>query len=310
MDYKTISIWNDVDKPTPCPQLDRNIDIDVLIIGGGITGISTAYHLKDNKLKVCLVEKNEIGGGVTSRTTGKLTYLQERQLSKINMYHGKVKTKMYLESQIYDMTLVKDIIKKEMISCNLEHVKSYTFSHKKNQKLQKEYKLLKEAGINLKKDNKLPNGEKVYSSFYIDDTYVFHPLKYLYALKDIISKSNISIYEHTKVLSVNKHDYYFICRTDKYNIKAKYVIFATHYPYFTLPFLMPLKTSIEKSYLEAFKVDKNYLFSAISISKPTISTRFHSTEKDIYQLYLTNSHNYCIFNNEKKNFKLQMDINR
>ena len=57
--------------------LNKDIDCDVLIIGAGITGLSTAYHLINSNLKVVVVEKDEIGNDVTARTTGKITYLQE-----------------------------------------------------------------------------------------------------------------------------------------------------------------------------------------------------------------------------------------
>lgn len=74
---KRKSIWLEGISSNTCPKLEHDIDVDVLIIGGGITGISTAYHLTSQNLSVCLVEKNKIAEGVTSRTTGKLTYLQE-----------------------------------------------------------------------------------------------------------------------------------------------------------------------------------------------------------------------------------------
>ena len=71
------SIWLDGLNFSESPFLDQEIEVDVLIIGGGMTGLSTAYQLIDSKLKVALVEANLIGHGVTSKTTGKLTYLQE-----------------------------------------------------------------------------------------------------------------------------------------------------------------------------------------------------------------------------------------
>ena len=74
---KNISIWLDELEKKSFKRLDKDINIDVLVVGGGITGISTAYHLSTGDLKVCLVEKNKLMEGVTSRTTGKLTYLQE-----------------------------------------------------------------------------------------------------------------------------------------------------------------------------------------------------------------------------------------
>ena len=106
MECKNKSIWANIKQEKICPKLDKNIDVDVLIIGGGMTGLSTAYHLLENNLKICLVEKNEIASGVSSRTTGKLTYLQENIYSKIKTYLGKDKAKLYLESQIEAINLV------------------------------------------------------------------------------------------------------------------------------------------------------------------------------------------------------------
>ena len=49
---------------------------DVLIIGGGITGLTAAYFLKDSDKKVTLIDKSIIAGGITSKTTAKINYLQ------------------------------------------------------------------------------------------------------------------------------------------------------------------------------------------------------------------------------------------
>ena len=50
----------------------KNIETDVLIIGGGITGVTTALNLLNEDYKVTLIEANKIGGSVTRKTTGKI----------------------------------------------------------------------------------------------------------------------------------------------------------------------------------------------------------------------------------------------
>lgn len=68
---KKQSLWlEDIEFEEP-KALNKNISVDVLIIGGGMTGLSTAYHLIGSDLKVCVVEKNLIAHAVTARTTGK-----------------------------------------------------------------------------------------------------------------------------------------------------------------------------------------------------------------------------------------------
>ena len=99
-----------------------------------MTGVNTAYQLMNSNMKVCLVEKNVIGSGVTSRTTGKLTYLQENIYSKIKKYHSEMISKHYLESQKYAIDLVKNIIDSEKIECNFEKVKSEKCAADKKEK--------------------------------------------------------------------------------------------------------------------------------------------------------------------------------
>ena len=300
---KNTSIWLDGIKKQKFRKLEKDIDVDVLIVGGGITGVSSAYHLSTGDLSVCLVEKNKLLEGVTSRTTGKLTYLQENIYSKLVNYHGKENSKLYLDSQRDAIKLVRGIIDSNKIDCNLEKVKSYVFDFKDIESVEEEIHLLNEFGVDLKLSDVLPSGENINSSYFVDDTYVFHPLKYLSKLVDICVERKVDIYEDTKVVSIDEEDGYYICRTDNNLIKAKYVVIAVHYPYFLFPFLMPFKSYLEKSYIEAFKVKKNYNFSAINISKPIVSTRFYENNGDVYQILLTNSHNYCFKNNEEKNFE-------
>ena len=299
---KNISIWQE-EISSAFKKLDTNLEVDVLIIGGGITGISTAYHLINKNLKIALVEKNIIGSGVTSRTTGKLTYLQENIYSKLKTYHNEKTAKQYLESQKDAIKIVNEIIKKEKIDCNLEQANSYIFSNTDNKKLEKEKKILKKFKVDITITNELPNKEPVNEAIYVDNTYVFHPIKYINTLKKIIKNNNIDIFENTKIISIEKKENYYICKTNNNYIKTKYIVFAIHYPYFLIPYLMPIKTSIEKSYIEAFKVDKNYKFSSITVCKPTISTRYHSDKDITYELFLTMSHNTSIKENDIKNFE-------
>ena len=69
---KNYSIWKDGVNLKKYKKLDKDIDVDCLIIGGGITGISCLYHLKDSGLKVALVEQNKLGMGVLLILLGRL----------------------------------------------------------------------------------------------------------------------------------------------------------------------------------------------------------------------------------------------
>ena len=55
------------------PKLDKKIEADITIIGGGLTGITTAYYLTKSGVKVTLLEKDKIANHTSGNTTGKIT---------------------------------------------------------------------------------------------------------------------------------------------------------------------------------------------------------------------------------------------
>ena len=73
---KNISIWESFSKFQK-QEINKfnQIETDILIIGGGITGLTTAYFLKDTNYKITLIDKSKLGMGVTSKTTAKISYV-------------------------------------------------------------------------------------------------------------------------------------------------------------------------------------------------------------------------------------------
>lgn len=297
------SLWEIKSKENS--SLEKETEVDVLIIGGGITGISTAYHLKDSNLKVALVEANTIGSGVTSKTTGKLTYLQEDLYLKIQNYCGKEVAKKYYESQKEAIKLVEKIITENDITCDFVKSPSYVFTNNTSNigTLQKEKNLLLSFGASIKENSSLPNNIPCKYSIYVEDTYVFHPLKYLNALKKILQKNKVKIYEHSRILSIDWKNDFYLCKTKDAFIKAKSVVLALHYPYFLFPFLMPLKVTLEKSYIGAFPTNEAVNFNAISIDNPVCSMRYQEENEKKYQIFLYDSHNICMETNDLEHFQ-------
>ena len=75
MEHK--SIWEEYSKEQNNKNQEfKNINTDILIIGGGLTGLNTAYYLKNTGNKITIIDKSTIGRGVTSKTTAKISFLQ------------------------------------------------------------------------------------------------------------------------------------------------------------------------------------------------------------------------------------------
>ena len=291
---KNISIWKDTIKKKEYPSLLENSECDVLIIGGGITGASTFYQLKKTNLKVMLVEQGEIAMSTTGSSTGKLSFMQNDLIDKIRSNLGDETASLYLKSQCDAINLAVDIIKRENIACDLEKVDSKIYTNKKSEveKLKDLERFLKDNGFDVQKTQ----NELVKSKYAIacSNTYMFHPVKFVYGLLE----NSQNIYEHTSIKKIVSKGDYYLCYTDKVKIKAKWVVIASHYPYFNLPFFFPIKGSLEKSYISASKVDIKDL-SMISYSNPFISIRTYLD----YLIYLSNSHSINADTNDKKNFQ-------
>ena len=255
------SIWTATSDDLINDSLNKDLELDVLIIGGGITGINCLYQFKDSNLKVALVEANKVGSGVTSKTTGKITYLQGNYY-KIYKKHGYEVAKKYYESQREAISSIKSIVENNDIACNLEESESYLFTNENSKivDLEKEKKLLEEFECNdILTCKKMGDSKKFLYGFKASGNYVFHPLKYLYGLKKLMKKN---IYENSRVLSIEESDGFYLCKTDKALIKTKYIILAVHYPYFLIPFMMFLKVTLEKSYVGALR-RKKYDYNAL-----------------------------------------------
>lgn len=299
------SIWQLYMRKNYTDKLDKDIETDVLIIGGGITGVTTAYFLKDSNLNVTLIEKDHIGSGATAFTTGKLTIMQDL------IYHTMTPdiAKQYLDSQKEAIKIAKDIINKNNIECNLEATSSYVFTdeYSKINNFKQEESRYNDLNIKYKNNNKIPIKFPCIYSLKTNSSYVFHPLKYVYAIKKILLSSNVKIYENTKAIDVDNKDDYYIVRTDTNAIKAKYVVIATQYPFFIIPYFTPFKTSVEKSYIVAGLVDKNKEFQAISNLKPTHSIRYYTNKNKTYILYSSGSHKITNHISEEENYKAQVN---
>lgn len=265
---KQKSIWTEGITNKPCPSLNEDIDVDILIVGGGIAGLMTAYHLKDENYNIVLIDKDKVGYGVTSKTTGKLTYMQGDIYSKIeNMYDFTV-AKKYLDSQRYAIKKAEEIIEKHQIDCNFQKVDSYIFETENAKLLNKERDFLGRAEVPYYDQKTLPINFPCADALYAKHTATYHPLKFLMKIKDIIQESGTKIYENTTALDLDIEDDKYLIKTDHGNIKTTKLIICTHYPFFVIPGLMPFKLHQERSYALAAKAE-NQDFSAINIDNPT-----------------------------------------
>ena len=110
--------------------LNENIRTDICIIGGGLTGITTAYNLSKYKIRTVLIEKDEICKQTSGNSTAKITSQHGLIYKYLTDSKGIDFAKKYYEANENAIRDIKNIIDKENINCDFEFQPSYVFTQK------------------------------------------------------------------------------------------------------------------------------------------------------------------------------------
>ena len=231
-------------------KLEKNINTDVCIIGAGITGIATAYMLMESGLKICLIDKGEICSGVTENTTAKITSQHNLIYNYLEETFGEDFARKYLKANEEAINLIEEIVKKEQIDCEFKRTNNYIYTCKDEyvERIKDEANTLKKLGQEVELINKIDLPFEIKLGIKTPNQAMFHPLKYLYKIAEILKQNNVEIYTNTKVEDIEKNKEEYNVKTDTHTITAKYVVMATHYPIKSFPGLYFLKMYQDRSY--------------------------------------------------------------
>lgn len=257
------SIWTkETEENKKYKELKGNIETDTLIIGGGLCGILCAYMLQREGVDYTLVEANRICEGVTSGTTGKITYQHGLIYDKIINTYGYDKAKMYLEANQMALEEYKKLCEK--IPCDFEIKDSVVYSINNPKAIEKEAMALSRLGINCEITDTLPIPLKVAGALIVKNQAQLNPLK----LAREIAR-DLNIYENTRVTELTKNK----AITENGEISYKKVIVATHFPFLNKHGGYFLKMYQHRSYGIALKNADNVRGMYVDESKKGLSFR-------------------------------------
>ena len=228
----TQSLWNSFSGTSDFPKLDKELHADVAIVGGGITGITTAQKLSEEGLKVVVLEARKVGGGTTSHSTGNLYYTIDQILSSLKDKYDNEIIRKIVSSRHDAINLIENNIEKFGIDCDFERVPWYLYSatDKDSQKIEQELETAVEAGVEMTEARqeeipfKMTRGVKVGGQAY------FNAMRYVQELAKAIQSESCTIHENTRVQEIEDDDNGVELRTTGGTVKAKYAVHATHTP--------------------------------------------------------------------------------
>lgn len=240
------SLWYAESSLPQFPTLKKDIKTDVLIIGGGISGILTAYFLKQQGVKCVIAEKDRICSGTTGNTTAKITFQHGLVYYKLLMSGGNEKVRGYLNANRCAFEKYEELCKS--IDCNFEYKDNYVYSVDNRRKLENELYALEKIGYKAKFYEKTPLPFDIAGAVCFPKQAQFHPLKFLSSIAE-----ELEIYENTFVRETADNT----AVTDNGRIYADKIVVTTHFPFINKHGSYFLKLYQHRSYVIALENAQN-----------------------------------------------------
>jgi glycine/D-amino acid oxidase-like deaminating enzyme/nitrite reductase/ring-hydroxylating ferredoxin subunit len=225
---ESISYWLDSSTPLQFETLSRNIDTDILIVGAGIAGLTTAYLLTKAGRQVTVVEDGVIGSGESGRTTAHLTCALDDRYYELEKTFGEAGARKAAASHTAAIDLIEQIVRAENIDCSFERVNGYLFIHPTDTKenLQKEFAATQKAGLSTEWLDWVPALEAISPCILFREQGQFHIMHYLQGLARAIVRLGVNIYTQTHARHLNKQG----AECNGYAVKASQIVVATNTP--------------------------------------------------------------------------------
>ena len=253
-----VSFWIDSTPFISCGKVNQDIQTEVLIVGGGIAGLTTAYKLLEAGKKIVLVEDGFIGSGESGRTTAHLASALDDRYYSLEKTFGKQATKLAAESHSAAIDEIERIVTQWNIECSFKRVNGYLFLHEtdKEDTLDKELIATQNAGLStalLKETPAIEGGESI-PCLAFGNQAQFQVLHYLKGLVDAIIAMGGIIYTEARATHVSKKG----AEVNGFTFSADYVVVATNSPINDV-LTMHTKQFAYRTYVIAGKVPKGKL---------------------------------------------------
>jgi len=256
------SYWTATSEPVIFKKLSENLETDVLVIGGGISGLTTAYCLLEAGFSVVLVEDGYLGSGETGRTTAHISYALDDRFYELENTFGEQKAMIAARSHMAALQWIDKFVKQENIECNFKRIPGYLFLSETDERgtLVKEYAATKRAGLLTDMLENIPGIESGKGKMCIKfpDQGQFHIMKYIRGLANAIVNRGGKIYTETKATDISDKG----AKANGFEIKANHIVVATNTPVNDLV-TMHTKQWPYRTYVVAAPVPKGILSYAL-----------------------------------------------
>ncbi|HEV8589712.1 MAG TPA: FAD-dependent oxidoreductase [Pyrinomonadaceae bacterium] len=230
----TVSVWAaNADTPSE-KSLNKDTSANVVVIGAGIAGLSTAYLLSQKGKTVIVLDDGPIGGGMTARTTAHLTNALDDRFYELERLFGAAGSRLAAQSHTAAIDQVEAIVRKETIDCEFERVDGYLFlpTNGRMKVLEDELPAAHRATlIDVQRLDRAPlDFWDTGPCLHFPRQGQFHPLKYLTGLARAIERDGGKIFTGTHADEIEGGAEAHVTSSSGYKITCDAIVVATNCP--------------------------------------------------------------------------------
>lgn len=206
---------------------------DVVIVGAGIAGITTAFLLRREGFHVIVLDDGPIGGGETERTTAHLSNALDDRYFQLERMHGAEGARIAAESHTEAIALIEAIVDQLGVDCDFTRLDGWLFNPpgEQNETLQRELEAARRAGLTVEMFNRVPElAFDTGTALRFARQAQIHPMKYLRALVNAFVDDGGAIYTGTHVAQVEGGNTARIVTSDGHVVSASSVVVTTNTP--------------------------------------------------------------------------------
>ena len=258
------SYWIATTPSTSFEPLERDEQADVLVIGGGIAGLTAAHLLSKAGKSVVVVDRERVAMAETGHTTAHLQIVDDTRLRDLVERFGFEKAKARWDAHLEAVRTIESIAQEEGIRCDLQRLDAYLFSpHRRDGRmLREEMKLARKMGYAVEKadPDELPFEAK--HALRYPDQGKFHPRKYLLGLVDGMRRRGVRFYEGTEVVDIESGTPARARTREGHVLTGDWVLETTNTP-FDVRVKLHSKLSSYRTYVIGAKVPKGLFADAL-----------------------------------------------
>jgi glycine/D-amino acid oxidase-like deaminating enzyme/nitrite reductase/ring-hydroxylating ferredoxin subunit len=254
------SLWINTVPSQAFPHLEGDLDVDVAIIGGGITGITSALLLQRAGKRVAVIEALRVGEGVTGYTTAHITEALDARYQTLVKKFGLAGARLAAGSQRDAKLLIERIVRQEELDCGFTKLPGYLYTERREDlaMIEEEAAAAERIGLDVELTNDIPLPFPTVAAAKFNDQAAFHPRKYIMPLARKIVDRGGRVFEGTRVLEVEDGEPARLV-TERGIVTARDVIVATHSPVSNILYLHT-KLYQYRSYVVALRLRKGSPF--------------------------------------------------